>query len=479
MNVVHARSAAAALAGLLAAGCQNYLFEQKCPEAVREARETLVLEQPVPVDILFVIDNSCSMADEQENLVRNFDAFIGVLAGSNLDFRIAVVTTDIGGTLINLNAQEQAGQVGFRVDTSSPLRPVDSRDRSGCRELSDTEHGCFRSGRAERWIESGRDAAASIPGLFADAARVGTCGSGNERGTSAMAVALDNTASGECNTGFIRDDANLVVIVVSDEDDFDPISTSDLLNRVEARKPLERVRFAVIGGFVDGLPSTCGTRADGSVTAMCGSLCEMQRPPANSQGRCPFDGCSFGFACDPDTNECVALDYANFPNENSGVGCDACSSFDVDDCCAADIGATRYLAFATALEDALAQRDPVVARSGCQGSGMGRSVCLVDSICQGEFADTLQRIAQELVVANSITLDPPATNPDGIVVQLRGGRFQDTPRVLVAGTEYVIDYTGVRLDIISAEVLPQASEELEVFFTVDTTVDGSRVGICQ
>jgi|GEM_PF-1782661 len=46
------------------------------------------------MDILFVIDNSVSMGQEQANMMSNFSAFIKNFVGKNYDYRIAVVGTD-------------------------------------------------------------------------------------------------------------------------------------------------------------------------------------------------------------------------------------------------------------------------------------------------------------------------------------------------------------------------------------------------
>src|SRR5881394_453671 len=41
------------------------------------------------IDVLFVIDNSGSMGQEQTNLIANFPMFITVLDQSGLDYRVA------------------------------------------------------------------------------------------------------------------------------------------------------------------------------------------------------------------------------------------------------------------------------------------------------------------------------------------------------------------------------------------------------
>ena len=46
------------------------------------------------VDILLVVDDSCSMAEEQEKLSNNFQAFISAFDGVDVDWQIAVTTTD-------------------------------------------------------------------------------------------------------------------------------------------------------------------------------------------------------------------------------------------------------------------------------------------------------------------------------------------------------------------------------------------------
>jgi hypothetical protein len=50
------------------------------------------------IDILFVVDNSGSMAQEQANLATNFPQFISVIEASGLDYRVAITTTGMDFT---------------------------------------------------------------------------------------------------------------------------------------------------------------------------------------------------------------------------------------------------------------------------------------------------------------------------------------------------------------------------------------------
>lgn len=58
--------------------------------------DTFVLPTDPPVDVLFAVDQSGSMDRHAANLAANFDTFIGTLSGITTDWRIGVVTLDDG-----------------------------------------------------------------------------------------------------------------------------------------------------------------------------------------------------------------------------------------------------------------------------------------------------------------------------------------------------------------------------------------------
>ena len=74
-------------------------------------------------DLLFVVDNSGSMSEEQENLARSFDTFIHWLTQENVDFHIAITTTDV-----ETNRGELLGPLVARGDEAVALM-VAARDR--------------------------------------------------------------------------------------------------------------------------------------------------------------------------------------------------------------------------------------------------------------------------------------------------------------------------------------------------------------
>lgn len=76
------------LALLSLLGCTDYTyFTQTQTDVFQQQRRNTV-------DILLVVDNSCSMVEEQEKLASNFDNFIQFFDGVDVDWQIAVTTTD-------------------------------------------------------------------------------------------------------------------------------------------------------------------------------------------------------------------------------------------------------------------------------------------------------------------------------------------------------------------------------------------------
>lgn len=153
------------------------------------------------VDFLFVIDNSGSMFGAQTNLVANFPAFIDGIQATLVDvdsFHVGIATSD-----------EYAGnplacrQLGALVTTTAGA------------DSSNTMCGPFTEGFT--YITEEDDLSTS----FQCAAQVGTSGDAGERPMNALEAAIgpDLNARGACNEGFIRDNALLVVVVITDEAD--------------------------------------------------------------------------------------------------------------------------------------------------------------------------------------------------------------------------------------------------------------------
>jgi hypothetical protein len=127
------------------------------------------------VDILFVVDSSGSMEQEQALLSAGFTSFISTIADSNTDFHIGVIDTDMD----------------FDTPTRGALRGTPT-------------------------VITPND---NYVALFQQRVIVGTNGSGREKGLEAALFALSPTMTTGVNEGFLRPTANLLVVFVSDEDD--------------------------------------------------------------------------------------------------------------------------------------------------------------------------------------------------------------------------------------------------------------------
>lgn len=154
------------------------------------------------MDLVFVVDDSGSMAEEQDNLGDNFPAFAEVLSnyvnaeGEHIDFRIAVTTTgkDLTFTL-SLGA-------GF------PSLPVSENGDNG-----EFRNNC---GVNRRWLEP---TDVNLGTALACRAAVGTEGPQYEMPLLMSKWALAERIADGTNAGFLRDDALLGIVMLTDEDD--------------------------------------------------------------------------------------------------------------------------------------------------------------------------------------------------------------------------------------------------------------------
>ena len=85
--------ALASLGATLVAGCAT-----ESAVAFQEKTDTWAQAPNNQVDILFVIDDSFSMEEEQQTLAAGFAAFASELESSGTDFQLGVITTSFDYT---------------------------------------------------------------------------------------------------------------------------------------------------------------------------------------------------------------------------------------------------------------------------------------------------------------------------------------------------------------------------------------------
>ena len=160
-------------------------------------------------DILFVIDNSGSMYSNQTNFKNNFDSFIAVFSAAGVDYQIAFITTDdenfVNGTVVTSASADPVGEVNDIVDS------------------------------------------------------IGTTGSAMEKGLYYSYLATQPGADAGIGSTFLRSDAKLAVIYVSDEPDGSSayVTTSEVSSHLASLKSSSSLvtAHAVTGDY----PSGCST----------------------------------------------------------------------------------------------------------------------------------------------------------------------------------------------------------------------------
>jgi hypothetical protein len=196
------------------------------------------------VDILFVIDNSGSMGEEQGTLAANFAAFIEVLEDPEVDanYRIAVTTTDNGnpycsgttpegGAFVMTSCQDRLEQFVFAAGTEAEKDKRVEACEEHCPpefadiELQPTTVADGGAAEARPWLER-RGGASNLPGDmdtvqgFQCFGPQGINGCGFESPLETMYKALRRTFDAEeTSYGFVRDEALLAIVFVTDEAD--------------------------------------------------------------------------------------------------------------------------------------------------------------------------------------------------------------------------------------------------------------------
>ncbi|MBV2167978.1 MAG: hypothetical protein KUL82_04645 [Bdellovibrio sp.] len=182
------------------------------------------------VDILWIVDNSSSMLKHQQSLSAQVPDLVGKLNSLKMDYHMAVVTTSMGGT--------------------------------------NPDGG--------RFIGSPKYVTSSTPDLInslKDRMIVGEAGSNNERGLESMERALSASYLANEGKGFFREDALLVIIALSDENDKSAVSSpvSHYVNFLDGlKRPWVDGSRSWVFNFIGVLPTSvnCKTFNDYSESGL-------------------------------------------------------------------------------------------------------------------------------------------------------------------------------------------------------------------
>ena len=232
---------------LIPVGCQDYTFQELTPMVIQAPRPAWPIHPAREVDILFVVDNSGSMVGEQKQLADSFKRFSEELdTRVEQGYQIALATTgmesresdavrnDQNQALLGcppcsslpvgtaeqscINGTGETGRFQDRLGQNTGTTDVPNfvfADDPTCRLVSQANKSCFYDAAAQRGL-----------------VMVGTNGCGYEKGLAAMKSALGELSS-SYNKGFLRPNATLAVILVSDEEDCG--ERGDVMESTEAR----------------------------------------------------------------------------------------------------------------------------------------------------------------------------------------------------------------------------------------------------
>jgi hypothetical protein len=265
-----------AAAFLAVVGCQSLRSAITIPPNAEGTVQEFTITRPTEQDVLFVIDNSPAMAPMQQALLSNMNTAIHQLALSGNTFQIGMTTTDENCS-----------------DTPPTPNPWDGR----CGRL-------FSPDGADPIIRGSNYASgdALVARFNQVVAAIGTNGSSTPQGLQAATDAISdvNTALGRANAGFVRSQAQLAIVIISNSPDNSfANSPTEWAQKIAATKPQSLVvvgtitvddasdRYSAFANFWPAHLTNAITQSDFSptisnVTNLAVESCfSVDHPPAN------------------------------------------------------------------------------------------------------------------------------------------------------------------------------------------------------
>ena len=252
------RLAAASLtltAGLLA-GCPDRSIDQVKPLQGRVEAKDIPVNVNRDLDLLFLIDDSPSMKDKQNNLATNFPNFIKVLStipGGLPNIHIGITTSDMGtkgaGDTAPGPAIPPLGNGGCSgVGKNGALQTYGAPILNNNVFISDIFDMASNTRKTD--YGNGTSDVAKLQDVFSQMARgAGAGGCGFEQHLEAVKQALQ--PNNPVNAGFLRPDAFLGVIIIADEDDCSMEHSSLLSSDTGTLGPRQSFRCTRFGVICD------------------------------------------------------------------------------------------------------------------------------------------------------------------------------------------------------------------------------------
>ncbi|MBI5610363.1 MAG: choice-of-anchor D domain-containing protein [Deltaproteobacteria bacterium] len=174
-----------------------------------EFTDTYVQGVGKQVDVLFVVDNSGSMSEEQQNLANNFKTFTQIADLWQNNYHIGLTTTDM----------ESSAMTG-KLQSSGGIRVVTPKTTDGPGVLVKLTKQGTNGSSSEQGLGAA-EAALTLPNVYDSGKACKTDTDCKSDGGFCIPNADDpaTTMCGGTNRTFIRKSAGLEVVVLSDEED--------------------------------------------------------------------------------------------------------------------------------------------------------------------------------------------------------------------------------------------------------------------
>jgi len=206
------------------------------------------------VDILWVVDDSCSMEEEQDTLAEGFSTFVGEMEASGTEFHIGVISTSFDSS--DSDRGELLGEPTYLTNEDDYI------------------------------------------GLFEERALLGVEGSDKEKGFQAADWALSTSMSIGHNEGFLREEAQLLIVFVSDEED---CSDEGALDHLAAEHCYKKITQLVpVFEYVESFRTLKEDDADVQISAIVGRAnnpCDDAFPGARYSQAAKMTGGTVGDIC--------------------------------------------------------------------------------------------------------------------------------------------------------------------------------------
>jgi hypothetical protein len=478
-----------------ALGCQDYPFEIRLPKRVSARKLNEVVATVRPTDILLVVDTSGSMLEEHLLLKSNVASFVEELLDNNVDFHLGIIAPDMECNIPERSCTAPDGPDGNTNPDAAPggvssvsccaINPPACVDTVATKSTT-CDGGRLRKASGGAFFTRPGTSAAAKSAWVADVVAtldLWQCKSSPyeaafEAAVKAVACAIGHAdctgpSSSDIlaiNDGFVRDDADLVIVFMSDEDD---CSLADY----ETPLVTPYGRFSDPGDGGEQLANFCdqkecyahrGVPADGWRTEWfdCDTIPRSVDPPSPTgvdifiQKLIDYKALTnpvtpvkrvraaaiVGSVIDT-TARFGYTDKACFRTPSlpsDACGCSAtfpvCSSCSSDFFCDLTAKTQAHSTPFTALKDGVQQcgGGTIDDVGGCEAMPAKRYLefldvlanrritagaqpdALVDSICRNAYDDTLSRIVHNVILSSCFTLPEEPKSADDIEVHLNG-----------------------------------------------------------